>query len=393
MSILISPNLTAVHPPPIGEVAGWRQLAPPELPVIDLCQAVPNYPPAPGMIAHLQQLLFDPQMSRYSPDEGLPEVRAAVCARYGRRYGAQLQPEQLCLTIGASQAFWLAILATCRAGDEVILQSPCYFDHPMALTALGIRPVFAPYDGSSPGLPNPAAIAACITERTRALLLVTPSNPTGTVTPPALIDALFELAVRHNLALIIDETYADFLSQDLPPHRLFSRPGWDDHFIHVMSFGKTYALTGYRAGLLAGSASLISQVLKIQDTMVVCQPRITQQALLYGVNELDDWVAANCAMIGQRHKAFREAFQVDGNPFALVASGSFFAWVRHPFPHLDGRGVARLLAQEAGILSLPGEVFGPGLERYVRLALGNLADEQIPEVVTRLQGLSRLVAA
>jgi aspartate/methionine/tyrosine aminotransferase len=387
MPLHLSPKLTGVHPPPIGEVAAWRALSPPGLPIIDLCQAVPNYPPSADLVAHLQGVLADPLTSRYSPDEGLADVREAICSRYQRRYAGQLTPEQFCLTIGASQAFWLAILATCQAGDEVIVQLPCYFDHPMALAVLGITVVYTPYDGNSPGLPDPAAIAALITPRTRAILLVTPSNPTGTVTPPAVIDALYDLAVEHQLALIIDETYSDFLSAEEPPHRLFSRPGWDEHFIQIMSFGKTYALTGYRAGLLAGSRQLIREVLKIQDTMVVCQPRITQQAIKYGVMHLDSWVAANCAMMQHRHNAFRQAFMVDGNPFTLVASGSFFAWVRHPFPELDSRAVARLLAQQAGILTLPGAVFGPGLERYLRFALGNLTEEQIPETIARLQGL------
>jgi aspartate/methionine/tyrosine aminotransferase len=383
MTLRFSPAITAVHSPPISEVSGWRQLAPAGLPIIDLCQAVPNYPPATEMVDHLQRLLTDPQLSRYSPDEGLLDVREAVCGRYHRRYGARLTPDHVCLTVGASQAFWLAILATCQAGDEIIVQTPCYFDHPMALAALGIRVVYPPYDDRSAGMPDPAAIAALITPRTRAILLVTPSNPTGIVTPAAIIDALYLLASRNSLALIIDETYADFLPDNVPPHQLFTRPEWGDTLIHIMSFGKTYALTGYRAGLIAGSAELIRQVLKVQDTMVVCQPRITQQAIKYGINHLDPWVATNRDRMTCRHDAFRAAFMAPGNPFTLVASGTFFAWVRHPYPQLTGRQVARTLAEHAGVLVLPGEVFGPGLGQYLRLAFGNLDDALIPQAVAR----------
>jgi aspartate/methionine/tyrosine aminotransferase len=383
MPLLMSPAITAVHPPPISEVSVWRQLAPEGLPIIDLCQAVPNYPPSTALIDHLRGLLTDPQLSRYSPDEGLLEVREAVCGRYHRRYGASLTPDQVCLTVGASQAFWLAILATCQAGDEIIVQTPCYFDHPMALAALNIRVVHPTYDDASAGMPDPAAIAALITPRTRAILLVSPSNPTGIVTPAAVIDDLFELASKNDLALIIDETYADFLPADMPPHQLFTRPEWGDTLIHIMSFGKTYALTGYRAGLIAGSAELIRQVLKVQDTMVVCQPRITQQAIKYGVNHLDAWVAANRDRMACRHDAFRAAFMDPANPYTLVASGTFFAWVRHPDPSAAGRQVARTLAEQAGVLVLPGEVFGPGLGQYLRLAFGNLDDALISQAVAR----------
>ena len=103
------------------------------------------------------------------------------------------------------------------------------------------------------GLPSPEEIERLITPRTRAILLVTPSNPTGVVTPPETIDRLQHLAKRHRIALVLDETYADFIPGGQRAHDLFSRPDWGDHFIQIMSFGKTYALTGYRAGMLAAS--------------------------------------------------------------------------------------------------------------------------------------------
>ena len=144
MKFSVNDHILKVHLPPISEVKGWLAGASPDLPLIDLCQAVPDYPPAPELTEYLKVALDDPLVSRYSPDEGLVEVREAVCTRYERNYDACINPRQLCLTIGASQAFWLAIMVLCRAGDEVILQAPCYFDHPMALAMLGIRPVFAP---------------------------------------------------------------------------------------------------------------------------------------------------------------------------------------------------------------------------------------------------------
>ena len=385
MKFSTNPHLAAVHPPPISEVKEWLAGAPSHLPLIDLCQAVPDYPPAEGLTGHLRECLNDPLVARYSPDEGLPEVREAVCARYEKVYGAVINPDQLCLTIGASQAFWLAIMVLCRAGDEVILQSPCYFDHPMALVMLGIRPVFAPFRKEQGGIPVPEEMERLITPRTRAILLVSPSNPTGVVTPPAAIERLSEVAARHRIALLLDETYADFIPGGARPHELFTRPGWGDHFVHVMSFGKTYALTGYRAGLLAASEPFIQQALKAQDTMAVCQPRITQLAIKYGVEQLDEWVAGNRRMMERRHDLFRSAFDAPGNAFQLVASGTFFAWVRHPFPEQAGREVARRLVQEAGLVLLPGEVFGPRLEAYLRVAFGNIREEVIPEAVRRFR--------
>jgi hypothetical protein len=383
MTVAVTDLIAAVHAPPISEVREWMARSASGLSPVDLCQAVPDYPPAAELTTYLARMVADPLTSRYTPDEGLPEVREAVCARYGRVYGGGPDPARICLTVGASQAFWLAIVTLCRAGDEVILQSPAYFDHPMVLQMLGIRGVFTPFREECGGQLQPEDVERLVTPRTRAILAVTPSNPTGCVMAPETIYALWELAARHGIALILDETYADFIPGGPRPHGLFADPAWDRHLVQVMSFGKTYALTGYRAGCLVASADVIRHALKAQDTMAVCQPRITQLGLGWAADRLDGWVAANNAMMARRHDRFRACFTEPGNPFSLVASGAFFAWVRHPWPGVAGREAARRLALEAGVMTLPGEVFGPGLEPYLRLAFGNIREEQIPEAVAR----------
>lgn len=386
MSMRLSQLITRVHFPPISEVKRWLAERPDDgVEPIDLCQAVPDYAPARELTEHLSGLLDDPLMSKYSPDEGLPEVREAICCYYQRKYGAVLSPANLCLTVGASQAFWLAIITLCAAGDEVVVQAPYYFDHPMALDMLGIRGVYAPFVEAEGGLPNPATIESLITDKTRAILVVSPSNPTGVISPPTLIQELFVLAKRYGISLILDETYNEFIPGGGSPHDLFCDPNWGDHFVHIASFGKTYSLTGYRAGLLAASKDFIHHAIKAQDTMVVCQPRITQQAVKYGVDRLDGWVTANRDMMTRRHDFFRAEFLKPGNPFQLKASGAFFAWVRHPYKNCSGRQVVRRLVDESAILCLPGEVFGFGLEGYLRLAFGNIREEAIPEAIRRFR--------
>jgi len=384
----LSPLITNVHFPPISEVRRWVTGRPDDgVELIDLCQAVPDYPPAGELTEHLSGLLSDPLISKYSPDEGLSEVREAISGYYQRKYGTLISPASFCLTIGASQAFWLAIVTLCRAGDEVVVQTPYYFDHQMALDILGIRGVCTPFVEGDGGLPSVAAIERLITDKTRAVLLVSPSNPTGAVTPPAVIHELMLLAKRHGIALLLDETYNEFIPAAAPPHDLFSDPSWGDNFVHIASFGKTFALTGYRAGLLAASENFIHHALKAQDTMAVCQPRITQHAVKFGVERLGGWVAVNREMMARRHDLFRAEFMKQGNRFRLVASGAFFAFVRHPFDGCSGRQVAKRLVDEAAILSLPGEVFGPGLEGYLRLAFGNIREEAIPEAIRRFRGV------
>lgn len=389
MKFPISPHMQQIPFPPISEVQRWLAdgLYTGEEPLIDLCQAVPDYGPPPELTEYLATLLNDPQTARYSPDEGLLEVREELCRHYRSRYGAVIDPRQLCLTIGASQAFWLAMVALCQAGDEVLVATPYYFDHVMGLQALGIRPVLLPFDEQSGGVPDRTAISARIGPRTKALLLVTPGNPAGTIIPSAELAELSALVRQHNIALILDETYHAFIPGMQRPHDLFSNPDWGDYFIHLTSFGKTFALTGYRAGMLAASAAFIEQALKVQDSMAVCAPRITQQAIAFGALHLGDWVEGNCRMMQGRHDLFCNELSHSANPFTRIASGAFFAWLRHPFTGRSGRQVSRHLLQKAGLLTLGGEVFGPGLEGYLRIAFGNLSEEQIPEAVRRLREL------
>jgi aspartate/methionine/tyrosine aminotransferase len=388
MKFQISPHIEKVHFPPISEVREWisGRGFPPERPLIDLCQAVPDCPPAMGLTNYLSRIVNDPVVCRYTPDEGLLEVREAIGRWYGRLYGSPLDPAALCLTVGASQAFWLAMTVLCREGDEVVVQLPAYFDHVMALEILGLRPVYAPFDEASGGIPDPEVVARLITPRTKAILLVTPSNPTGVVTPPEILGELCDLARQRGIALVLDETYNTFIPGGERLHDLFADSRWGDHLLHIASFGKTFSLTGYRAGLLAASPDFIRHALKVQDTMAVCQPRITQLAVGFAVEHLDNWVAVNRETMILRHDLFRTALAESGSPFKLSASGPFFGWVRHPFAGRTGREVARFLADEANILCLPGEVFGPGLGDYLRFAFGNIREGEIPAAVARLAG-------
>lgn len=387
MKYSINPHIEKVLFPPIVEI---KRLVTGDfteggLAYIDLCQAVPDYPPHSDMVRYLQEQLPDPSTALYTSDEGRLDVRTSACRRYERLYGAKIFEEQICLTQGASQAFWLAMVTLCEAGDEVIVQVPTYFDYDMALRMLNLSCVYAPFNENNGGLPDVGAIEKLITSRTRAILLVSPCNPTGMVIPPEIIGKIYDLAESRNIALVIDETYADFIAGGKRPHYLFERESWGDHLVHVMSFGKSYAMTGYRAGLLAASASFVEQALKCHDTMAICQPAPTQIALGFALDHLDDWVAGNREMMERRHNRFREEFSVAGNPFQLVASGAFFAWVKHPFHDVSAWQVARDLIKNAGLVALPGEIFGPGMSHYLRVAFGNIAEDMIPEAVSRLR--------
>ncbi len=380
---MINPDVHATMSSPISEAYVWLDEfdLPPGTDLIDVSQAVPGYPPAPELVEHLQRAIKDPGLSRYGPVLGMPETREAFATDTGRAYGTEVTAAEVAITAGCNQAFALAATALCRAGDELIIPVPYYFNHDMWLRIQGITPRYLPCEHGM--LPSPERARLLINDRTRALLLVTPNNPTGTVYPPELIHEFHELARRHGIRLILDETYRDFRDTTAPAHDLFST-AWHDSMIHLYSFSKAFSITGYRVGAMAAAPELLIEIDKIADCVTICPARVSQEAARFGMEHLGPWVEANRQVMNRRVATFRTEMERAATGYQLEAAGAYFAYVRHPFRDRSGREVARMLLESQGVLSLAGEMFGPGQESYLRLAFANLDDDRIPELVARL---------
>ena len=261
----LNDNVDRVAAPPIAEAVSWLDapMHDPRLPVIDLAQAVPSYPPSEHLTAHVAEFVRRPESAFYTPILGLPALRQALAADIAERYDTDIDGTCVAITAGANHAYCLATSAVAGPGDEIVLGTPYYFNHHMWLTMQGIRPVPLVCRPSPDGLlPDVGEAADLITDRTRAIALVTPNNPTGTVFAPDLLRAFGDLAASRGIALILDETYRDFLTDDATPHDLFGHSSWGDHLIHIYSFSKSFSLTGYRVGALAGGPALIAAVEK-----------------------------------------------------------------------------------------------------------------------------------
>ena len=387
MAYKINLDVNAVESPPIAESAQWvagREF-PPEKPLLDLAQAVPRIPPPPAMREYLARMVREDGVSGYTDILGIPALRAAFAAHIAGEYQGEVTAAQVAITTGCNQAFCLAVQAIGHPGDEVILPAPYYFNHFMWLKMLGLTPVLLPFQDDANGIPSPEQARALITPRTRALVLVTPNNPTGAIYPPKVLDAFYALARDHQLALILDETYKDFLDGEDSRHHLFQDAKWPETLIQLYSFSKAYSLSGYRVGTLVADTRLLEQVAKLADCVTICPPRIGQEAALYGLRELAGWRRDNRDLMRGRGQALREALTAHPSGFALVSLGAYFAYVRHPFPGHAARVVARHLADSQNVLTLPGSTFGPGQEAFLRLAFANLEGERMPELARRLQ--------
>lgn len=398
MNYRVNPRLERVSLPPIAEAAGWVADAgsPREQPLLDVAQAVPSYPPAAELAEHIARAATQRESALYTPVPGLPALREALAAHMQEEYGGSIRSEQVVITAGCNQAFCAVMTALAAPGDEVVLPLPYYFNHQMWLELQGIRPVLLPFAPGRQGVPDPQAAAAAINARTRAIVLVTPNNPTGAVYPPEVIAEFYELARRHGIALVLDETYKDFRPATAPPHGLFQDPHWAETCIQLYSFSKSYSLSGYRVGSVIGGRAVLDGVEKILDCIAICAPRIAQSAALFGLRHLAAWRREKAALLHDRMAAFgrlfggggydlvRERGRNDGLRYELVTQGAYFAYVRHPFDDEPAATVARRLATRWGVLCLPGSMFGPDQERYLRFAFANLATEQLPELARRL---------
>ena len=386
MHYAVNANLAAVTPPPIAEAQGWlREMPDDSRRLLDLAQAVPNDPPPAALRTHMAEVVQADAGHVYSEILGRPDLRAAVAAHVTEHYRGRVEAEQVAVTAGCNQAFCYATAAVAEPGDEVVLPVPYYFNHQMWLEMQGIRPVHLPCDMAAGARPDPARAAELIGPRTRAIVLVTPNNPTGAVYPPELIQAFFELAQARGLALVVDETYKDFLPCGAPPHELLTRDDWPGTLIQLYSFSKTYSLTGHRVGAMIAEPALLDAVAKLADCVQICPPVLGQAAAGYALAHLQDHRAALRDIMAARVADLRAAFAAQPDAgYELVSAGAYFAYLRHPFEDRDARTVARDLVRRHKVLALPGDMFGPGQEGYLRLAFANLDSGAFPELVERL---------
>ena len=390
----MAPPRTAVtFAPPVMEARRWLDgvTFPPDRPLINVSQAAPVDPPPQA----LRQVMADTALTNdaahlYGPVLGLPDLREELAQRWSVAYGGDLHAADVCITSGCNQAFAAAISALTAEGDEVILPTPWYFNHKMWLDMAGVNAVALP---TGPDLrPDPDQAASLITDKTRAIALVTPNNPGGVEYPADLLRAFFDLCRSKGIALIVDETYRDFDSRSGAPHDLFQDPDWADTLIHLYSFSKAYRLTGHRVGAMVAAPDRLAEVEKFLDTVAIGPNQIGQHAALWGLRNLGQWVAGEREEILDRRAAIEKGFPtLAAEGWQLMGVGAYFAYAAHPFD-LPSHELAPALVKSAGVLLLPGTMFmpkgDPAGETQVRIAFANLDRAGIGDLFTRLQGLS-----
>jgi len=380
--VRLNPTTVQQIDSPIGTAYALVDHRAKERELLDLAQAAPQYPTAPEVIEHIASVARHARGGGYVEIAGLPHLREVFAAELRAAYRGQVRDEQVLVTAGCNQAFCLVTSALAESGDEIVLTLPYYFNHDMWLRLNGIRPVYL-----EPGpdlVPTAAAAEAAITPRTRALVLVSPGNPSGVTVDPDRIASLAEVARRHDIALILDETYRSFRDTDSPAHHLFADPDWPRTMVSLHSFSKDFAIPGYRVGAVVASTELVREVMKLLDCVAICAPRIGQEAAWAGLTAAQEWRRARAAEVAEKRQWFTAAMADRPGGFELLSAGGFFGWVRHPFAGRSTDDVVRELAVRYDTLVIPGTAFLPDDRRTFRVSFSNVDRSAITDFADRL---------
>jgi aspartate/methionine/tyrosine aminotransferase len=350
--------------------------------VISLGQALPFFPPPPSALSAAADALTRPEVHRYSTDPGLPSLRQALAERLSSALGSAIAAGDLIITAGANHAFTLALTSLVDPGDEVVLPSPYFTNHQMAVCALGAVPVEAPVADRRTFSVTWADIEPHVTPRTRAIVLCTPSNPTGAAIGAAEGRAIVAESARRGLVVLSDETYMHFVHEG-PAWSAAAEPAWRGSVVVVGTFSKSFGMMGWRVGFLLADARVCEQAVKIQDAMIICAPVISQMAVEGAVRRDWDYAASYRGELLERRRIVQQGLEGIPRLQWRPTAGGLFAFARVE-GCADSTALADELLERAHVVTLPGAAFGRAGEGFLRLSYGYATRDDLAEAVRRL---------
>lgn len=319
--------------------------------------------------------------THYTSNLGVTKLREAICAHLFKLYGVSYQPDQIIITVGGSEALYLAATALLENGDEVIIPTPCFVSYQPEVALAGGVPVEVPTcmeEGFSLDIP---AIEKAVTPRTKAVLVNSPNNPTGAVASRECMLELARIAEEHDLIVISDEIY-DRLVYGVE-HVCFSAlPGMQKRTILVGGFSKDYAMTGWRLGYIAAPQELIKGMILIHQYTIMTAPTMSQVAGITAILDCEEHVEAMRKEYDSRRRLIVDGLNAIGLP-TVEPHGAFYAFPKVSTTGLDESTFATRLLNEKKVAVVPGIAFGKAGEGFVRCSYATATD-QIEEALHRI---------
>ena len=355
--------------------------------VISLGQSVPFFGPPPEMIEAVRDALdnFGPRLHTYGPDAGIPELRQALARKLADFNGVEVDPDrQLLVTPGSNQAFMVTMMTILDPGDEVAIASPYYFNHHMAIELCGgvVREVpLSEEDGFQMTLED---VEGVLTPRTKAVVIISPNNPTGTVYDPDQVVAIARSLTQRGIYVIVDDAYEVFCYDGARHVSPMAAVEHAELLVTLGSLSKTLGMTGWRIGYIAADPELITQALKVQDATAICAPIIAQVAALAALEQMPAYPQSMIGELNERRDLLQSV--VDETP-ALHwhrTDGALFALVRADAVGGDRRELESELLERAHVLTVPGRAFGSQWSDFIRVSYGCSPRDRYEEALERL---------
>ncbi|MCB0127604.1 MAG: pyridoxal phosphate-dependent aminotransferase [Caldilineaceae bacterium] len=346
--------------------------------VLHLEVGMPDWKLPPGVLEETKVAL-DEGYVHYIANRGLLALREAIAEDVQAVTGLHFDPEtELLVTHGASEALSACGLALLGPGDEVILPQPAWNHYQAVVEMAGATPVLFPLRAEEGFLIDPERLAAAVTPQTKMLILNSPHNPTGAVQPAAVLEAVAKLAMEREFFVFADEIYQDLVFT--APHVSISRYMQDSpYLLYVNSFSKSYSMTGWRVGYLAGAAPIIDACNRIHQYLLDCGTAFAQKGvvnLLRHPGRQAYLEEMNCAF-AKRHALWVEALNQCDNVQLPPAGGALYLFPQINYRGMNGWGFCQTMLEEHHIAMVPGEIFGQGYENHVRISFGqSLAVQQ-----------------
>lgn len=334
---------------------------------------------------------MDPEDHRYGPVEGLPDLVEALEAKLAAENRIPARPaSRIVVTAGANMGFVNAVLAVADVGDEVVLQSPFYFNHEMAVLMAGCRPVVVPTDDRCRVQPD--AVRAAITDRTRAVVTISPNNPSGAVYPERTLREINATCRERGVYHIHDEAYEYFLYDQARHFSPGSIDGAADHTISLYSLSKAYGLASWRVGYMVIPAALFDAVNKIQDTILICPTTASQHAAIGALAVGPRYCRGHLAGLARvRAHVLAELDRIQDLCTVPKPDGAFYCLLR-VCTSLDSYTLAERLIREHRVAAIPGAAFGLTDGCSLRVSYGALDADTVMEGIGRLvNGLKTIV--
>jgi aminotransferase len=356
--------------------------------VIALGQALPGFDPPAYAIDELRRALDDHDAHIYSAVAGTLSLRRALSSALATLNGDVDPDRESIITAGGNQAFQLALTTLIDPGDHVVLVSPFFLNHEMAVRSVGAVPIEAPVPASRSFAAVWEDIVPHVTPRTTAVVLVSPSNPTGAVVAADELSRIVRECAVRNVTVFVDETYLRF-TYETAPVTAMALTEWRQNVVVIGSFSKSFAITGWRCGYLIADAAVIAEALKIQDCMVICAPVPVQHAVAAVLEREPDYPARWLPELRFRRDFVLETLaQVAGVTLVKPAGGFFIMAKIDGMP--DSRAGARALLDTQHVLTIPGAFFGRAGEGYLRISYGAASRERLATACRRIADFLRV---